>query len=137
MAAITLQRLKQVIGIAYEAGYHGCLDLKETYAEEIIQQLLANPADPVLSKNDGWRVYKVKELRVLPPGTMLEHVIRGNGYIEKMGSITHMRWTDGSMSVFVSDEDPWTDPMRLLGRTMKLEREQQMPRSSRRRYHNL
>ena len=36
MAAIKLQRLKDIILRAYEAGYNGCLDLKDEYAEEAL-----------------------------------------------------------------------------------------------------
>lgn len=132
MAAITLQRLRQIIEIAYESGYHGCLDMKNVYAEEIIQNLLDSPAEPVLNKNDGWRVYKVKELRVVAPGTMYEHLTRGRGYIETEGLERVMRWSDGTCTRFVTDEPPWTDPMRPLGMTMKIEPKEPPKRRPRR-----
>lgn len=121
---ITVQRLRQVIELAYESGYHGCLDLKESYSEIAIQTLLAGACEPVLNKNDGWRIFKIKELREIVIGTIFEHSIRGKGWIEVNPHVSPvlekaMRWQDGSVSSFQEETSPWTEPMRIIGATQK------------------
>lgn len=120
MAAITSHRLKQIIESAYEAGYRNCLDEKTSYAEEVISALLAAPEE--LSKNDGWKVWLVKELRSVAIGMMFEHASRGLGWIEGNSIGRYMRWRDGTISQFYSDDVPWKESMRQIGLTMKQER---------------
>jgi hypothetical protein len=122
MAAITSQRLKQIIAAAFEAGYHNCLDEKDSYADEIISALLAAPEESLLTKNDGWKVWPVKELRSVSVGLMFEHTSRGRGWIESNSMERYMRWHDGTTTKFYSDESPWNEPMRPLGMTMKHDR---------------
>lgn len=121
MAAITLQRLKQVIADAYANGYHGCLDLSDTYVEEAIARLMDTPAIPVLSVNDGWKNWTVKELRSLDVGTIMEHATRGKGWTSGTSSERLMIWADGSQSHFYKDETPWNEPMRVIGK-MKVDK---------------
>lgn len=122
MATLTLQRLKKIIGIAYENGYHGCLDLKDSYTEEVISKLLTTDDEPTLSKNDGWKIYRAKELITMAIGTIFEHCIRGRGYIEATSTNGRiMRWSDGTVSAFLHDESPWLDPMRRIGVAPKAE----------------
>lgn len=118
MAAITLQRLKQVISDAYVAGYGSSLELKDCYVDELIASLLDAP-DSAPSANDGWKIYKVRELRELKPGTILEHFTRGKGWIETQGVEKWLKFENGEVSHFFQDASPWDEPMRVLGMTMK------------------
>ena len=117
MAAITLQRLKQIISDAYAAGYGGSLDMSESYVQEITTMLLATPEQP-LSKNEGWKIFKHKELRDVPVGTIFEHSSRGKGWIESNSTEKYMRFHNGEICHFYSDESPWDEPMRIIGSTI-------------------
>jgi hypothetical protein len=132
-APITLHKLRQVIESAYESGYHGCLDLKESYSEEALQALLAGACEPILNKNDGWKIFRVRELREVAVGTIFEHSIRGKGWIETNHMETVMRWQDGSASKFYDEDTPWTEPMRITGMTQKKNVKVQPSRTARKR----
>lgn len=119
MAAITLQRLRQSLAEAYAAGYHGCLDLCPSYVDEAITRLMLTPAAPVLSVNDGWRVWTVASLKKQDVGTIFEHATRGRGWLDGRGMTRFVTWADGTVSHFLKDEPPWTEPMRVVGKVLK------------------
>jgi len=115
MAAITLQRLKQLVADAYKSGYHGCLDMQDGYVEDSMNKLM-EPMAPILSANDGWKTWTIKELRALEAGTILEHATRGKGWIEHTSTERFITWTDSTVSHFYKDDVPWLEPMRVIGK---------------------
>lgn len=117
MAAMSFQKLKQIIADAYAAGYSGSLDLKEAYVDETIQEILS--ADQPATKNEGWRVFKINELRTIPVGTIYDHESLGKGWTENNGTETYMRFHTGEIYHFYTNENPWDQPMRIVGTTMK------------------
>lgn len=119
MAALTLNRLKQIIADSYEAGYHGSLDLKEIYVEEIVDNVL-DPTEETFAKNDGWKTFKVSELRGLRIGTIFDHATRGKCFIESDGLNRYMKFANGSVAKFLEDSSPWDEPMRIIGNSSKI-----------------
>lgn len=119
MATITLQRLKQLIENAYEAGYTGSLELAESYVEDTISSIVNDtPSSPNL--NDGWRKYSLSELVSLPVGTIIEHYNKGKGWVDQIErSYRGVRFENGTYSIFKCEGDPWTDPMRIIGNIVK------------------
>lgn len=123
MPSITLNHLKDVLGKAYIHGYHNCLDMKDSFVDDLVKILFEEPK--VFSKNDGWKVFTVKELRQLSVGTIFEHSVRGKCYIEAgrySSAKTFMHFEDGSRSEFVSDCEPWNQVMKIIGSQKKRQR---------------
>jgi hypothetical protein len=112
MAAIKLQRLKDIILRAYEAGFSGCLDMREEYAEEALVEIVAEIQRSKDGKGGDWRVYTPDELRKKPIGTMFEHVRLGQGWIEGTNEKNkRMTFSNGEQSFFMQNTEPWDEPM--------------------------
>ena len=94
------------------------MELKEGYVDEAISSLLDAPEAPP-SVNDGWKIYKVRDLREMKPGSMLQHFTRGKCWVETQGVEKWMRFETGETSNFFQDAPPWDEPMRFIGMTMK------------------
>lgn len=116
MAAITLQKLKKLLGDAYEAGYGNSLELKACYVEEIAAAILGEPEE-TFGPNEGWKVFKVRELREIAVGTIFDHSARGKCWVElHHGSRErHMKFENGEICHFYQDSRPWDEPMRIIG----------------------
>jgi len=94
--------LRELLAKAFEAGYEGSLDLKDSYVEETIRSL----------SNPGWRVYTVAELRGMPHGTIFTHQTKGRGIVQANGfSLGSMLFDNGEVFTFIQDSKPWTEPM--------------------------
>jgi hypothetical protein len=133
MAAITLERLKQLMAECYAAGYRGPLDLKDSFVNELVTEVFKSPDNT--GENDGWTNYTIRDLKAMPIGTILEHSKRGKCWIESGavgistdGRAVHMRFEDGSIAHFHQDASPWLDKMRVVGKTMK-QPEKKRPKS--------
>jgi hypothetical protein len=115
MAALKLEKLKEIIKRAYIAGYNGCMDLADEFAEEmlaVIQQEVT-----MAKVTDGeWRIYTIEELRGKPFGTVFEHSRLGqcwiDGDIEKTKCMT---FKDGERRFFGQNVEPWDEPLRETG----------------------
>jgi hypothetical protein len=118
MAALKLQKLKEIIGRAYEAGYGGCLDLKDEYAEEALVEIVAEIQRAKGNEKGGdWRTYVPDELRKKAVGTMFEHVRLGQGWIEGTSEKNkRMTFSNGDQFFFMQSGEPWDEPMRELGK---------------------
>ena len=81
MAALKLEKLKELIKKSYVAGYNGCMDLADEFAEEM---LLVIQHEITMSKSvDGeWKVYDIDELKKKPFGTVFEHARLGQCWID-------------------------------------------------------
>jgi hypothetical protein len=108
MSTITKQKLRELIEEAYDTGYHGCLDLKEEYAEEVLESLF--------SKSEAeWKIYKINELFEMPVGTQFIHKRLGECWIEGSSPRNkHMEFVNGEAKYFSQDIDPWDEPMKLV-----------------------
>ena len=116
MASITKKRLQAALLDAYEQGYRGALDMQENCVEGILATLLGSDPESTDNQNDGWRVFTVKELRATKIGTIFEHSTLGKGWIDACNTMT---WASGGSHLFQSDNQPWTEPMRIIGMTSK------------------
>jgi hypothetical protein len=113
MAALKLQRFRDIILRAYEAGYDGCLEMKEQYAEDALAEVVKE----MQSKDAGeWRLYTVEELKKKECGVLFEHVRLGRGWVEGDGEGRRMAFDSGQQLFFQDNGPPWTEPMRELGR---------------------
>ncbi len=120
MAALKLNRLKELILAAYEAGFNGCFDLRDEYADEIVAEVMAEiERSKTESKGSGdWRVWSTDELRKRPIGTIFEHSRLGQGWIEGSSeSKKQMTFANGEISYFCQNNvEPWDEPMREVGK---------------------
>lgn len=106
---ITLERLVTLLGKAFDMGYEGCYDLKKTYIEELLIE--AQKKDT----NDQFKVYKVKELKELPEGTIFQHSTRGRCWIAtKTNGSKIMQFEKGEVIELCSDNEPWNMPMQMI-----------------------
>lgn len=116
--AITLQKLREFLEQAYEAGYQGCLELKIEYVDDVIQSIINGKIEvPSISPNDGWKIYKVSELMKEPVGTIFEHNRLGKCWIDadmNNQKNKYMTFANGETKYFQADSSPWDEPMRLL-----------------------
>lgn len=93
--------------------YHGCLENKDVYIEERLEKLLKNESNP-FPKNEGWRIFPIKELSKYPFGTIFEHSILGKGFIDRKSKLPCMNF-QGKINFFHSDdENPWDQVMRIV-----------------------
>jgi len=117
-AAIKVQHLRELLEQAYEAGYHGCLDLKGEYVDEAIQKILDGRIEvSAVNPNDGWRIYKINELIKEPIGTIFEHSRLGKCWIdqnEDNPKDKRVVFANGEIKYLQADTNPWDEPMRLL-----------------------
>lgn len=107
MSSLSKQRLRELIIEAYDAGYHGCLDFKEEYADEVFESVFNEP------EIGQWRVYKIKELIAMPEGTKFTHKRLGDCCIKGSSLKSKcMIFTAGaSPKYFAEDSYPWDEPM--------------------------
>lgn len=91
---------------AYEAGYHGCLDLKDGYATEIIEELIEE-AKPVMNE---WFKIKSEHLKEIPLGTKIE--VKKQGYFR--GGVGHVRKVNGRAKEIVFDNGQTPRPLVIL-----------------------
>lgn len=117
MAALRLQRLKEVIKTAYEAGFRGCMDLADQYAEELLANIQAEIQNKDLPmKTNEWRKYTVEELKKKPVGTVFEHIRLGQGWIDgRTEKDKCMTFANGEHRHFMQNIEPWSEIMRELG----------------------
>lgn len=114
MAALKLNRLREIVLRVYEDGHRGCLDLKDDYADELIQELMAEMSK---EKDSGdWRVYTVEELRKKPLGTIFEHSRLGKCWIDGNEKLKTVTFEDGHTTHIMENSEPWTENMREIGK---------------------
>jgi hypothetical protein len=113
MAALKLNRLKEIIRIAYAAGHAGCLDLQDLYADEVLQEITKEIQQEGRGSGD-WRLFSAEELRKMPVGTIFEHSRLGRCWIDGSENRKCMTFADGNTSFFVQNIEPWDEPMRNL-----------------------
>lgn len=110
--ALTIKKLKKLLKEAYESGYAGSLDMADSYTDDVLSSLFTQQEK--LTTNDGWETYTVKQLRNLTVGTILEHSSRGKCWIDSNRTETFMKFWDGSVSKFYTDDAPWNEPLRII-----------------------
>lgn len=107
---ISTERLKNLLGEAFELGYQNSAELKNQLLEELMLR-----AETEVSLEDKYKIYKVEELRNQPVGAVFQHMTRGRGWIiQKHDGSKWMEFQKGSVVGFNQDGDPWDRPMRLL-----------------------
>jgi hypothetical protein len=114
-SVISLEDLRRILATAYEEGYHGCLDCKDGYVLELMENFLAKFVSPVASPTfvaaEDFRIYKVAELKLLPNGTFFEHSKLGYCWTIEGG----MRFKQtGAVRSFAKDAFPWNQTMRKV-----------------------
>ena len=114
MSTLKMTELREIILRVYEDGNRGCLDLKESYVDEFIQNLLVEMSKKKLS--DDWRIYTVEELRKKPLGTLFEHSKYGKGWIDGTEKIKIMTFEQGRTFYITDDGHPWDETMREVGK---------------------
>src|SRR6266404_4668755 len=117
--AITLHKLKDIVAQAYVLGYHGCLNMKDSIVDQLIEDLITLPNVEQFSINDGWRIFTIKELHLLTTGVIVDHSSRGKGYVVRDRSPfkSHIIFDICGPCYFLSaDMPPWTEPMRIVNR---------------------
>lgn len=118
MAALKLNRLKEIILNAYEAGFNGCLDLREEFADEMVAEIMAEieRSKSEIKPGGDWRLWTTEELRKKPIGTIFEHSRLGKGWIEGTSeSKKQMTFANGETSFFMQNNvEPWDEPMKLV-----------------------
>ena len=114
MAALKLAKLKELIRRSYEAGYNGCMEMAEEYAEEIMAELQNDINAPKVPSGE-WRIYTVEELKKKPVGTMFEHARLGQGWIDgRTDKEKCMTFQNGEHGYFMQNIEPWDEPMREI-----------------------
>lgn len=110
-------RIKVLLGKAFDAGYSNSAELKDQIIEELIQQWNEMGAQV----QDAYRIFKVEELRQLPVGAVVHHLSRGRGFVmAKPDGTKCMQFEkEGSPVRFTNNGDPWDRPMKLLHATEK------------------
>ena len=114
-AALKMQRLREIILKAYENGNAGCLDLKDQYADEALQELVEEMAKSKGVGTGELKVYTVEELKKFPLGTVFEHSRLGKCWIDGTEKIKTMTTEDGQTFHLMENDEPWNEPMRQIG----------------------
>lgn len=105
---ISLERLVKLLDEAFDMGYEGCYELKNTYISELMAKAQTKDASE-------HKVYKVQELKSFPEGTIFQHSTRGRCWIAiKSNGNKYMQFEKGEIMELCSDEEPWNMPMQLL-----------------------
>ena len=114
-AALKLQQLRSIILKAYEDGNGGCLELKEQYADELLQQLIEEMSKTKNGFSSELKVYSVEELKKFPLGTVFEHSRLGRCWINETDRVKTMTTEDGhTFYMMQNNEEPWNEPMRMV-----------------------
>lgn len=112
--ALKMERLRQLFVKIYEDGHTGCLDLKEQYADEALQQLLEE-----MSKEKGisgdLKIYTVEELKKLPLGTIFEHSRLGKCWIDGTEKLKTLTVEDGQTFHLMENDEPFNEFMKIIG----------------------
>lgn len=118
MAALKLNRLKEIVRNAYVAGNSGCMEMVDEYAEEVLAEVTAEIQRNKNNPGGGeWRVYSAEELKKKPFGTVFEHSRLGQCWIDGSSeSKKCMTFASGEQSYFVQNIEPWDEPMREVGK---------------------
>ncbi len=105
---ISIERLRTLLGEAFDTGYQNSAELKDQLLDEILLRWQSQ-------KEEQYRVFKVEELRQMPVGAVFHHTTRGRGWIiSKADGSKHMQFEKGQVVGFSQNADPWDRPMRLL-----------------------
>jgi hypothetical protein len=116
MAALKLQKLRELIRKSYEDGYAGCLELADEYTEEIINLVQLEMQQNKIAGSGEWRIWKIEELKQKPFGTLFEHSRLGQGWIDgRTEKDKCMTFTNGEHGYFMQQVDPWDEPLREIG----------------------
>ena len=111
MHEISQEKLKQLLGEAFDAGYESSFEFRD----QCIEDILAGHQQSC--QEEQYRIYKAAELRNMPAGSIFHHSVRGRCWIvESAKYLKQMRFersTPARISL-VTDGDPWNSPMKLL-----------------------
>ncbi len=109
---IETDRLKFWLGQAFDSGYQNSQDLRDQIIDDLMVDVIK---DQTPKADEGYRIYKVAELKKMPAGTVFHHSIRGRCYLfPKSDGTNCMQFEQGQASGLTSDADPWDHPMKLL-----------------------
>jgi hypothetical protein len=115
MAALKLDKLKEIIKKAYVAGYNGCMDLADEFADEMLV-VVQQEVTMARATEGEWRVYPVEELKNKPFGTVFEHSRLGQCWIDgDVEKVKCMSFKNGDRYFFGQNIEPWTEPLRETG----------------------
>lgn len=121
MPALTLNRLKDVLIQSYKLGFHGCYDMQTSLIDKLVEELIQLPVDNQFSVNDGWKIFTLKELTNLRQGTIIDHSVRGIGYIQNNKTMILRKTcavfkTTGVCQFHSDTSPPWNELMRIVER---------------------
>ncbi len=103
------KQLVEMIGVAYDAGLSGALDMKEHVVDEIANEV---------GKSRELRIFAVEELRNYLAGSVFHHSLFGRGEIITKKGVRQpfMKFDNGLIHAFSADTFPWDVPMMLIER---------------------
>jgi hypothetical protein len=104
---IAFDKLKNLIGEAYESGYRGSLQMKEQEIDGLLEKY-------EVSSNGGFRIWTIEELREMPVGTLFDHLAMGRCFIESRLDRHIMQFNRGEERLFNHNGNPWDIPMKLV-----------------------
>lgn len=107
---INYEKLFLLLTEAYDLGYKGCNDLKNDNIENL---LLSHN----IKNEDEFKIFKVEELKQLPVGTILQHIIKGRCWVQSRVRgklIKYIQFQNGGSAELIKDAHPWDKPMRIV-----------------------
>ncbi len=113
-AALKMQQLRGIILKAYEDGNAGCLELKDQYADELLQQLVEEMSKTKTGFSSELRIYTVEELKKFPLGTVFEHSRLGKCWVDGTEKVKTMTTEDGHTFHLMENDEPWNEPMKMI-----------------------
>ena len=107
---LSIEKLKQVLGEAFDLGYQSCNEFKN----ELIGELLVKMQ--TVKVEEAYRIYKCDELRNMPEGTLFQHSSRGRCWvIVRQDGSKAIQFQKGGVAIgLIKDNEPWDRPMKLM-----------------------
>ena len=107
---ITLSKLREMMGEAWECGSIGCRELRDDDIQAILKKHR-------ISDIEEYRRYTCAELKTMPVGTIFQHMNRGRCHIEQNAHDVKFMvfdWGLKNVSLNNDDEEPWDQNMKLM-----------------------
>lgn len=109
---LSIDTLKQLLGDAFDLGYHNSNEFKHDLIEELLGRL---DRLQTVKTEEAYRIFKCEELKAMPEGTIFQHTTRGRCWvIVRPDGSKAVQFQKGGIVGLISDNEPWDRPMKLL-----------------------
>lgn len=107
---LSFDKVKEMLGKAFDLGQEFSGDMKQQVIEEIIDEFKLSEIEDLL------KVWPIEELKRFKDGTIFHHINHGRGWVTTCATTGQkgMQFRTGKKLYFGKDGLPWNVPMKLI-----------------------